>query len=94
MSSNVDIRDRRRKLVHVFKQTAVGREIVDWLVTSAVPANQIHRRQAVEIAREMFEMGALLPAHPSNVGFKDEGDLYRFNKFSLEESVLVRVVIG
>ena len=50
-----------------------------WLCENAVDGKTITRRQALQLARELLEMGGVQQVFENAHGFKDDSTLYRFS---------------
>ena len=55
-----------------------GRDAVTWLSENAVDGKTLSRRQALQLSRELLEMGAVQQVFENAHGFKDDTTLYRF----------------
>jgi hypothetical protein len=56
----------------------IGRDAVTWLCENAVEGHMLTRRQALQLARELLEMGGVQQADERAHGFRDDATLYRF----------------
>ena len=54
------------------------RDAVTWLSENAVDGKTLSRRQALQLSRELLEMGAVQQVFENAHGFKDDTTLYRF----------------